>query len=94
MIHEAIKLLGLRAHDRVTGVEGVISTVAFDLYGCLQCILTPAKDKDGKMRDSNWFDIHRLEVLKGKRVMPVPDFDAAGDVPAEWNHGPAEKPIR
>ena len=43
MIKEAINMLGRKAKDRVTGFEGVISSVSFDLYGCVCGIITPPK---------------------------------------------------
>lgn len=30
-----IDLLGLKAEDKVTGFKGVITTLSFDLYGCV-----------------------------------------------------------
>lgn len=80
-----LDLLGQKVRDRVTGLEGVVTTISYDLYGCVQAIVTP-KAKEGETRSSAWFDTHRLVVLNEKRVMPLPDF---GEV-----KGPAEKPIR
>lgn len=87
---KTLQLLGLRARDKVSGFEGVISSVHFDLYGCVQVVLAPEKDKDGKMLDSHYFDIQRLDVST-VRVMPVPNFNKASE-PAQYDHGPAEKP--
>lgn len=67
-----IALLGTTARDRVTGFTGMVSSVSFDAYGCVQAWLTP-EVKDGKMGDGTWFDVKRLEP-KGKRKMPAPDF--------------------
>lgn len=93
MITETIDMLGLRAKDKITGFEGTISTVAFDLYGCVQVVLTPSAGADGKLGDGHWFDVHRLDVQK-KRIMPVPDFAAAAVKPKDFKHGPAEKPAQ
>ena len=49
-------LLGLKVRDRVTGFEGIASTIGFDLYGCVQALVTPEMDKEGKLADSRWFD--------------------------------------
>ena len=87
-------LLGLNAKDKVTGFEGVITTVCFDLYGCIQLALTPfAKKGDQELKASHWFDVARLEV-SNVRVMDAPDFDAKGSSPAEYTHGAAPKPAR
>ena len=36
-----LKLLGLKVKDKVTGFTGIITSVSFDLYGCIQVIITP-----------------------------------------------------
>ena len=99
MIQETIDMLGLRAKDKVTGLSGVVSSVSFDLYGCVCCALSPGVT-EAKLPDSYWFDIHRLEILDGDRVMEVPDFAAVPrlskkEKPAEvpqYSHGAADKP--
>lgn len=83
-------LLGKHAVDVVTGFAGVVSTVSFDLYGCIQVVLTPAVDEKGEMKDGRWFDINRLILQSEYPVMQIPDF-ISGDI-ADGNHGPAEKP--
>lgn len=85
-----MNLLGLTARDKVTGFEGVVSTVSFDLYGCIQAVLVPPLDKEGKKQDGCWFDVSRLTVVNDTPVMEVPDF-TEGPV-AEGRKGPAEKP--
>jgi hypothetical protein len=90
-----LDLLGRSARDRVTGFEGVITSVSFDLYGCIQVAISPRVDKDGKLPDGRWLDVHRVESLGGERSMPVPDFAATpvfGATPQTHQHGPAEKP--
>ena len=83
-----LDLLGFRAKDKITGFIGVVTSVSFDLYGCVQVVLSPPLDKDGKKAESFWFDATRLEILEPERVM---------DPPARWSiasdpKGPAEKP--
>lgn len=89
-IRKHLDLLGFRVRDRVTGMEGVVTSMAFDLYGCVQAIIHPGIDKDSKLRDLTWFDVARLEIISKKPVMTVPNFDS-GPV-AEGKKGPAEKP--
>ena len=89
MSNAHIDLLGKTAKDLITGFTGVVSSVSFDLYGCIQVALTPPVDKDGKLADGRWLDVNRLEILDEKRCMPVPKFSAT---PAKHDHGPAEKP--
>ncbi len=88
-----IALFGLPVKDLVTGMEGVVTSISFDLYGCVQLLVTPGLDNDGKQQDSHWFDVARMEVLDDTPVMPVPDFDApVAAAVAEGLKGPAEKP--
>jgi hypothetical protein len=89
-VHKHLSILGMRVADRVTGLVGVATSVGFDLYGCVQVIVNPGIDKDGKLRDQLWFDIARLEVVSAEPVMKQPDF-SSGHV-AEGLKGPAEKP--
>lgn len=92
MISETISLLGLRATDKVTGRHGVITSVCFDLYGCVQAVVQPPAKENGEHVEGQWTDVSRLEV-NTDRVMAVPDFDARNDVPATYDRGPAAKAI-
>ena len=85
-----LNLLGLKVRDRVTGAKGVVASISFDLYGCIQAVVNPGLDKDGKQMDSSWYDVSRLEVTDPTPVMPRPDF-VSGPV-AEGRQGAAEKP--
>jgi len=84
-------LLGRKAKDLVTGFSGVISTISFDLYGCIQVVITPPVDKDGKVKDGHYFDITRIKITDKKPVMALPDFSAG--YTAEGKKGCAEKPM-
>lgn len=90
-IENHLKVLGFRAKDKVTGFKGVITSVSFDLYGCIQAVLNPGLDKDGKFGDQAWFDIARLQIENKIPVMPCPDFGNVGS-PIDGKKGPAEKP--
>lgn len=54
--------LGLKAKDKITGFEGVITGRAQYLTGCDQYVLVPGI-KDGQLQKSEWFDEGRLEVI-------------------------------
>lgn len=91
---EAIKhlsLLGKKVRDKVTGLEGVVAAISFDLYGCVQATLNSGLDKDGKLRDSYWFDVSRLTILSDTPVMDVPNF-VSGPV-ARGEQGCDSKPL-
>lgn len=90
MIKETVDLLGHRATDKVTNATGVITSVCFDLYGCVQAAINPPMKDDGSVPEGRWFDVNRL-VVSYEAVMPVPDFDAIA-APGDYNKGPAEKP--
>lgn len=74
-MEEHLGLLGKQAEDKVTGNKGVITSVCFDLYGCIQASLTaPGVDNEGKPHSGYWYDVPRLRVLSENPVMEVPDF--------------------
>lgn len=73
-MQEYMKILGCKVRDLVSGFQGIASTVAFDLYGCVQVVVTPEVNKDGKPEDGRWFDHKRLKVLNAKSVLPLPSF--------------------
>lgn len=55
--------LGVKAKDKVTGFEGVVTGHCHYLYGCNQYSLVPPVDKDGKLGEAQWFDEGRVVVL-------------------------------
>ena len=89
-IYDHIDLLGMRVSDKVTGIQGIVTCVSFDLYGCIQAVICPGVDGDGKLRESIWVDVSRITVLDSNRIMKIPDFHT-GPV-ADGDRGPAEKP--
>lgn len=79
-----IETLGLRYKDRITGLEGTVTSVSFGLYGELETALqTDPSDSDDVY--SMWLALVRMEQIDGERVMPLPNFLS--------ERGPAEKPI-
>ena len=75
-MNQHMSLLGLIVKDKVTNFEGVVTTVAFDLYGCVQAIVTPVI-KDSKLDESRWPDTKRLVILHNLPVMDIPKFEAS-----------------
>ena len=87
MIKETLDLLGKRATDVVTGFEGVITSISFDLYGCVMVIISPQAGENGKMEPSKWFDKNRIRIKHAcDPVMTRPDFEK------QEPPGPEEKP--
>jgi hypothetical protein len=89
-VQDHLMLLGMPCKDRVTGMLGTITSISFDLYGCVQAIVHPGLDEKGELKDTLWFDVARLEITGGKPVMDRPNFEY-GYI-AEGKKGPAEKP--
>ncbi len=89
-MQQYLDLLGETVTDKVTGITGVVTSVSFDLYGCVMAIIKPPIDKDGKSADGRWYDVKRLDVKSGKKVMQAPKF--ATMQPGTEN-GPASKPV-
>ena len=91
-VQRHLRMLGLKVKDRVTGYTGIVATIGFDLYGCVQAIVNPGLDEKGDTRDSRWFDVQRLDVLDPVPVMKRPDFVQGPQ--AEGRQGAAEKPMQ
>lgn len=89
-VEKHLKLLGIVVEDKVTGFKGTVTSIAFDLFGCIQAIVTPFAGKEGKVEDSRWFDVQRLIIKKKNPVMDMPDFGSVKI--AEGKKGPIEKP--
>ena len=89
---DALDLLGRKAKDKVTGFEGIVATIYFDLYGCVQSVLTPQYDPKSDNFRPLVFDISRLDVdMESPRVMDPPDSYFSLSSPV-GEKGPAERP--
>lgn len=89
-MQEPLNLLGLKVKDRITGIEAIVTSISFDLYGCIQAIINSGLDKELKPRENYWFDIQRLEILSSERLMEVPAFPAKIK---DFRKGPEDKPV-
>ena len=85
-----IELLGFDAEDKITGFKGVIDSICFDLYGCIQASVKPKIGKDGLVPEGYWFDVTRLKINTKNKTVPLPDF-YEGYI-AEGRKGAANKP--
>lgn len=85
---EYLSILGHQVRDKVTGFEGVATTVGFDLYGCVQVIVTqPGLTEKGETKPGAWFDHKRLKVVSdAELVMEQPTFASVA--------GGYDKPLR
>ena len=75
-IQDAFELLGKKVQDKITMRKGVVTSISFDLYGCVCvcAIVNPGISKEGTAIDTAWFDVARLKVTSDKPVMEVPTF--------------------
>jgi hypothetical protein len=94
-----LQLLGLKVKDKVTGCVGIVESISYDLYGCVQAVVKPPVDEKGAIVDGRWFDVSRLEVLDLTPVMAIPGnrFSVerrADPTPSRSFSGPCEKPAR
>lgn len=55
--------LGQKVRCLVTGFEGVTTIRTQHLNGCIQYVVKPPVDKEGKMSDGNWIDEAQLEAV-------------------------------
>ncbi len=62
IMSETIKL-GVEARDKVTGFKGIVIGRTQWLTGCDTYNLKPPVDKDGKIYDSEFFDVGQIEVI-------------------------------
>lgn len=86
-----LAMLGKKASDVITGYSGIISTISFDLYGCIQAVVVPPIDEKGEKKNGEWFDVTRLDITDDNPVMALPDF-SKGYI-AEGKKGCADKPM-
>lgn len=71
---EHLALLGMKVRDRVTGFAGVVTSVSFDLYGCVQAAVMPGLNDKGQPGEGSWYDTKRLEITDHDPVMEIPTF--------------------
>ena len=76
-MHYSFKMLGCQVKDKITGITGVVESVSFDLYGCVQAVVRsrPPPDKPNEVPEGRWFDVKRLEVIDANPIMAIPSFD-------------------
>lgn len=60
--------LGDEARCKVTGFQGIITSVAKCLTGCDRVTIQPPINKEKKMADALWFDVEAVEILKKHKV--------------------------
>jgi|GEM_PF-842092 len=84
-----ISMLGKPVRDKVTGFRGIVTSISFDLSGCIQALVTP-QAREGKLIDSAWMDISRVIEIEDVPRIAAPDFNN-GPI-SEGKKGPIDKP--
>ena len=91
LIKKHLDLLGHRVEDKTSDFKGIVISMSFDLYGCIQADVRPTDLKaDGSQKEGRWLDVARLIVKSKKPVIEQPDFEW-GPI-AEGRKGPANLP--
>lgn len=88
---EAFNMLGTKVKDKITGFSGVVTSLNFDLFGCIQVFVTPKYNKEStNPHTGHYFDICRLEC--SSRIMDVPQFNKVPRSQDDlYQHGPVIK---
>lgn len=55
--------LGMRVRDIITGFEGIAVAMVVYLTGCTQFGVAPTVVSEGKILDTHYFDVTRLEYV-------------------------------
>lgn len=62
--------LGDKVQDKITGFVGRVIAISFWLNGCVQCGVKAPIDKDGKIREAEWFDDQQLTLAAPTSAKP------------------------
>lgn len=94
LIKKHLDLLGYEVKDKVSEYRGVVISMSFDLYGCIQADVRPreVKSEDGSIRPGHWLDVSRLEKISDSPLMDQPNFEWG--LVAEGLKGPANLPAK
>jgi hypothetical protein len=74
--------LGSKYRDKITGFEGIATGFCQYISGCHQALICPPVAADGAKRDSNWFDVQRLEQLEAEPITLCNGQTPGCDLPA------------
>ena len=77
-----MSLLGAKVRDKVTGIEGIVTTLAEHLTGCSRAWVEPRVNEKGET-PGLWVDVSRLEVLIENAVTLEAEVVAAAPSPSD-----------
>ena len=76
-------MMGFEVKDKITGLTGVVTGITTYISGCAQALVNPRIVESGKMAESVWIDVQRLEPLSDSPVVVLDNGSTPGfDVPA------------
>jgi hypothetical protein len=89
-----ISNLGLKADDKISGFNGVITTVSFSSEGIEKIfyLLQPGECKE-EYKTSVWFDSQRV-IVSGSRVMNMPNYEWGVQAEAKQGANDVSRSIR
>jgi hypothetical protein len=73
--------LGQTVKCKVTGFKGTVTGITNFLYGCRRIGITPKIDKDGKIKDTHWFDEPQVKILKDVDTKLFPELNEPTELP-------------
>lgn len=75
--------MGMEVRDKVSGFQGIVTSIAKYLSGCDRVLVSPPVDAEGKMRESEHFDITEVEfVSNGLYIPPEPKLGGPRQFPS------------
>lgn len=63
---------GLTGKDIITGFTGVITGACSYISGCDQFLLAPRKNEAGEVKDGQWYDSSRVEIVEEQARVDLP----------------------
>jgi len=60
--------MGAKVKDTLSGFTGVVIARSEHMTGCNQVFVLPESDKANEMKDGNWIDIERIELIEDRAV--------------------------
>jgi len=71
--------LGDKVRDKISGLEGIITSKIEFLNGCIQYGIQPPVSKDGDMREVEYIDEEQLEKI-GEKTDTIERKDVGGGI--------------
>jgi hypothetical protein len=70
--------MGVRVKCKVTGLVGIVTGKTEYINGCVQWLVKPPIDKEGKLVDGCWIDTIQLEVVDEGISIKTPENGPGG----------------